>query len=199
MVDLFVTPSIIQQFYLKPEWGVKAYYNTIYGKFGESNYFIRRGVNLHNKLGYDNNRRFFGTKVIDIDGQEYVVALEGTPDHLNPLKELKTCGAKTPETIEKNIQAAALQLKGYMYLTGEEYGYVVFVNRKTEDEVAEVFVPRNDEEFFYWVKKFFKYLWSQPKLQDYTTDQNTFKPASETVHYVHDGRNGNGKINEGFA
>jgi len=202
-VDLFITPSIIQQFYLKPEWGLQAYYSTVHGIKKADNFFTRRGVNLHNKLGFDNDRRFFGTKILRIDGEDYVVALEGTPDALNPLKELKTCGNKTPEQLEDNIQAASLQLMGYMFLTGDEVGYVVFVNRKTEEKITEVEVYRDDKKFFAWVKKFFQHLWSQPTLQDYTSDHKTFKPADKRErHGVGNtgyGKSGHGNDNEGVV
>ncbi len=168
MVDLFITPSIIQQFYLNPDWGLRAYYSTITGAKIPDNYFTRTGRYLHNKHGYNNKLRFYGTKVIEIDGEEYTLAMEGTPDHINPLKELKTCGKnKVGKDLDEIIQAAGLQLMGYMFLTGEEYGYVVVMERVDQVELVEVMFQRNDELFFDWVARFFKYLWSQPNLENF--------------------------------
>lgn len=168
MVDLFITPSIIQQFYLKPEWGVKAYFSTITGEKVPDNYFTRTGRYLHESRGYNNRKRFYGTKVIEIDNQEYVVAVEGTPDHIDPLKELKTCGKnKLLFGLDDIIKAAGIQLMGYMFLTGEEYGYVVVMERVDQVEIVEVVFHRNDDLFFSWVAKFFRYLWSMPTLTEY--------------------------------
>lgn len=167
-IDLYITPSIIQQFYLNPVWGVRAYYNTITGARAPDNYFTRMGRKLHNENGYNNSQRFYRTKVIEIDGEEYVVAVEGTPDHLSPLKELKTAGAnKINDNFELNkiLEAASIQLLGYMFLTDEEYGYVVVMERERGVEIVEIMYRRADEIFFDWVKKFFKYLWSQKNLE----------------------------------
>ena len=172
MVDLFITPSIIQQFYLNPEWGVRAYYNTLYpSKKKKDNYYTYVGKKLHEELGFNNKQRFYKTKVIEIDGQLYELAVEGTPDYVdNEIKELKTTSAekiKDRDSLDKIINAAKLQLLGYLFLTDTDYGIIVVADRQQDLEFVEVVVQRDDEEFFKWVAKFFKYLWSQQTLFDF--------------------------------
>jgi len=169
MVDLFVTPSIIHAYTLKPEWGVRAYYNTLTGNREPLNYFIRRGLYLHRKLGYNNNVRFYRTVVINCNGGEKVLAVEGTPDHIEPLKELKTCHPDklNDPSFERSVDAGALQLQGYMFLTGYECGYLVFADRNTGNELLEITVPRNDRRFLNTVLEFFDYINRIPRLDEY--------------------------------
>ena len=169
MVDLFITPSIIQAYVLKPEWGVRAYYNTITGNREPLNYFMRRGIYLHNKLGYNNRLRFYRTLVVEYNDSLKTLLIEGTPDHLNPLKELKTCnGNRTNDNhFKKAVEAASLQLQGYMLLTNTDYGYVVFVDRNTHEEILELAVPRDDQKFIRTVFEFHDYLAKIPRLDEF--------------------------------
>ena len=157
MVDLYVTPSIIQQFVLKPKWGLRAYYNTLLAIPGEDNYFTRTGRWIHDFLGFNNRQRFYKTVWFKYNGDDYILALEGTPDHINPLKELKTCSKNDPN-LEKKIYAASVQLWGYMILTDCNYGYVSLADRKDREIFMEVYIERNDKEFFNEVRRFYDAL-----------------------------------------
>lgn|GEM_PF-2482129 len=167
-----ITPSIIQQFYLKPEWGLKSWISHIYYIPSKGNFFTKLGNYLHNKHGYNNMKRFFKTKVMDIDNNEYIVVFEGTPDKINPLKELKTC-SRTDKNLKKKIEAATIQLYGYIWLTDSEDGTVVFIDRKTEEIIDDILVPRDDDTFFEYVHKFFDYVLSIKNLDNF--NQNLFK------------------------
>jgi len=156
-VELYISPSIIQQFFLNPEWGLRTYNQVVRGIFQKPNYLMNRGKYLHRIKGYNNKITFYKTTILDIDGRKYTLGIEGTPDHLNPLKELKTTGKNYNQ---KLVDAAALQLRGYMFLTGEEYGYVVIMDRKDGVELVDVMVRRDDEQFLKWVRKFFEYKWN---------------------------------------
>ncbi len=163
MIDLFITPSIIQQFVLKPEWGKDAYEKTLYPdkRKQEHNYFTKTGNRIHEKLGFNNNKRFYTTFPLKISGRWYNVAMEGTPDHLNPLKELKTVSYYKfvrDKYKEKVVEAASYQLLGYMMLTDEEYGYVVLYCREGVIDEYSVVVHRDDEKFKEKVKEFFEYI-----------------------------------------
>lgn len=154
-----ITPSIIQQYYLNKEWGRKAYLSTFFPDQYPSkpNYFTEMGKKLHVKLNYNNTRRFYAT--IPSEKLDCTLFLEGTPDHINPLKELKTC-SYYKFVIEKEkakvIQAASLQLLGYMILTGEEYGYVVLYCREGVIDEYSVVIHRDDRKFISTVEKFFE-------------------------------------------
>jgi len=156
-INFYVTPSIIQQYTLNKKWGINAWLKTLGLKKNESNFFTKFGNKLHNKLEYNNNRRFY--TVFNVD--DLNVFMEGTPDHLNPLKELKTCSyyklANKFER-EKIVEAAAMQLRGYMMLTGDEYGYVVLYCREGIVDEYSVVVHRDDESFKKKVKELYEEL-----------------------------------------
>jgi len=156
-INFYVTPSIIQQFHLNPQWGVRAWLSTLGLIKSQSNYFTRYGQYMHNKLGYTNNKRFYTVfNVKDLN-----VFMEGTPDHLNPLKELKTCGYRKiqdKKELNKIIDAASLQLMGYMMMTKDDYGFVVVCCRDRKIPSIETKVERNDKLFKCRVYDFYKYL-----------------------------------------
>ena len=161
-INFFITPSILQQFYLKPEWGYKAWLKTLYPEKyqAEDNYFTRTGTELHAKLDYNNSKRFYTVFSVDVKGKTYNVAMEGTPDHLNPLKELKTASYyKLVSEIQRKkiVEAASLQLQAYMMMTGDEVGYVVLYCREGVIDEMSYVVRRDDERVKEWTCKFIEY------------------------------------------
>ncbi len=156
MVDYFVTPSILNAFVQNEKWGYEAYLATLDPSLAsEPNFFALNGWEIHEKYGYSNRKRFY--KVICID--EYEVALEGTPDKLNPLTEVKT----TNKITERKIQAAEVQLQGYMYLTGETYGEVIFYNQKTEKVIFKCGYFFSRKKLEYWILRFIEYVRKQER------------------------------------
>lgn len=162
-INFFITPSILQQFYLKPEWGYEAWLKTLYPDRykRKDNYFTRTGTDLHTKLDYNNNERFYTVFWVEVNGATYNVAMEGTPDHLNPLKELKTASYyKLASEVQRKkiVEAASLQLQAYMMMTGDEVGYVVLYCRDGIIDEMSYIVRRNDKRVKEWTTKFIKYV-----------------------------------------
>lgn len=157
MVEYFVTPSIIHQFVLKPEWGLRSYYQTLEGVSSSSNFLTDFGSNLHSTLGYNNTRRFYKVAVLELEKEVCEVAIEGTPDKLHPLEELKTCSI-TDQKLEEKIYAAMIQLLGYMFLTNQTFGYVVFADRKSKEIFLKLYIERNDDLFLNHVRDFLNTL-----------------------------------------
>ena len=151
MVDYFVTPSILNSFVQDERWGYEAYLKTLYPpEHPEFNFFTLNGHRIHEKYGYNNTLRFF--KVICVNG--YEVAIEGTPDKLNPLTEVKT----TTKISERKIQAAEIQLQAYMYLTGYDYGEVIFYDQQTEKVIYRCEYSYSRAKLEYWIMRFVDYV-----------------------------------------
>ncbi len=87
--------------------------------------------------------------------------MEGTPDHLNPLKELKTASYyKLASEVQRKkiVEAASLQLQAYMMMTGDEEGYVVLYCRDGIIDEMSYVVRRDDKRVKEWTTKFIKYV-----------------------------------------
>jgi len=161
-INFFITPSCLQQFYLKPQWGLESLLKTLYpNKYpSQCNYFTETGNKIHNQLKYNNNKRFYTVFSVEYAGKTFNVAMEGTPDHLNPLKELKTVSYyKLASKVQKKrlIEAASLQLQAYMLMCNEDTGYVVLYCREGIIDEMSYVVHRDDKRVKDYICKFIDY------------------------------------------
>ncbi|MEM2660912.1 MAG: hypothetical protein QXS74_06295 [Nitrososphaeria archaeon] len=156
----YIHPSFLYAFYRKKMWGIQSYYATLYGIEYKDKFITLRGKELHEKYGYNNTKHFFG--LADVNG---LIAMEGTPDHINPLVEFKTITSENH--LEETLKAAEKQLLAYMYLLDVDYGKIVVMNMNTEKILVEEEVKRDDTKLFDAIREFFGYLRKQSTLGNF--------------------------------
>lgn len=159
---IHISPHMLNAFVISPKYGIEAYYRSKYKKHKEPTKEMSRGIELHEKLGYNNQESFEKTFKIDVEGEEYLVHMKGIPDKLEPLTELKT--TESFFIPDKKIEAAKAQMLCYLFLTDKLEGLVKFVNSLTEKEIKVVHVYRNDLRLKELIRKFIRHLKKQKQL-----------------------------------
>lgn len=157
-----LTPSMLGQFIRKPSWGIRAYYDKLYGRQRPKTAEMEEGEKLHEKHGYTNEQKF--VKKFQIDPGVWV-ELRGKPDKID--EKGRPWEAKTLDGFfvpDHKFEAAKIQLLCYLFLMEQPYGFLDFISRETGKSVRKSIVYRDDGYLFDVIRKFIKTLRRQRQL-----------------------------------
>ena len=159
-----ISPSMLNSFV---QGYVNDAINAFYGHYPEATEYMKKGTELHEKLGYNNRKKFSVT--FELDGD--YVELVGIPDKIDRRRvyECKILNKYNGWINPKKKNGAEIQVLAYLFMLGYHYGEVHFFDAKTERLVFHLPVTRDDKRLMNVIRKFIRTIKKQQHIDKYIT------------------------------